>query len=246
MRAKPPVAQTGWAYFLDLDGTLVDIVGNPDAVHADTDLLHLIGTLHQQCNGALALVSGRALGNLQQRLDGMSIPMAGQHGLERRDAEGRLHLASQTRPSTVMSTIEKRLTPMINRHAGLRLENKGMSVALHYRNAAHLAGYVHRTLRDVLQEIGNGFQLQKGKRVLELVPIGVDKGKAIDAYLAEAPFHGKKPVFIGDDLSDEDGFATVNRRGGISIKVGEGPTCARYGLHDVAAVRNWLTHMKGD
>jgi trehalose 6-phosphate phosphatase len=117
------------------------------------------------------------------------------------------------------------------------LEDKGLTLALHYRQAPHLAAYAHRLMARLMQEAGGGLELQKGKRVIEIKPAGIDKGTAVAEYLAESPFRGRHPVFIGDDLNDEHGFAEVNRAGGISIKVGPGASCARYRLPHVAAVR---------
>ena len=98
----------------------------------------------------------------------------------------------------------------------------------------------------LMGEAGGGLELQKGKRVIEIKPAGIDKGTAVAEYLAESPFRGRHPVFIGDDLNDEHGFAEVNRVGGISIKVGPGASCARYRLPHVAAVRHWLNEaLKG-
>lgn len=130
---------------------------------------------------------------------------------------------------------------MLARHPGLLLEDKGLALAVHYRQVPTLAGYLHRLLQRLAALAGEPLQLQKGKRVVEVKPLGFDKGTAIEEYLAEPPFQGRRPVFIGDDVTDEHGFAVVNRLRGLSVKVGAGPTQARYRLPDVAAVRAWLT-----
>ena len=123
---------------------------------------------------------------------------------------------------------------------GLLLEDKGLTLALHYRLAPHLAAYAHRLMCRLADEADAGLEVQFGKRVAEVKPSGIDKGTAVAEYLAESPFKGRRPVFIGDDLNDEHGFAEVNRLDGISIKVGKGNSCARFRLPDVAAVRRWL------
>jgi trehalose 6-phosphate phosphatase len=241
--APPPAPQPDWAYFLDVDGTLIDIADTPDAVHVDAALLDLIARLHRASGGAVALVSGRALADLQRRLGKLRLPLAGQHGLERRDAAGKLHLHRAPRASK--RAIKAALAPVLARHPGLLLEDKGLALALHYRLAPHLAAYAQRLMARLAAD--SGLQLQHGKRVAELKPAGVDKGTAVTAYLAEAPFEGRRPVFIGDDLNDEHAFAEVNRRGGVSIKVGRGASCARCRLRDVAAVRTWLmAALKGE
>jgi trehalose 6-phosphate phosphatase len=129
------------------------------------------------------------------------------------------------------------------RHPGLRLEDKGVTLALHYRQAPRLAGYVHRAARAMLDEAlagGAALQCFAGKRVVEIAPDGRDKGTAIIEYLAEPPFAGRRPVFIGDDRTDEFGFAAVRRCRGWAVKVGGGATHAQFRLPDVASVRAWL------
>lgn len=240
----PPPASAEWAYFLDIDGTLIEIADTPDAVRVDASLLDLIARLHRASGSAVALVSGRPISDIESTLGMPRLPLAGQHGLERRDAAGRLWI--HTAPPTAKSAIKEALQPVLARHSGLLLEDKGMTLALHYRMAPHLAAYVNRLMARLAGSAA-GLEVQRGKCVAEIKPSGVDKGTAVTEYLAEPPFHGRRPVFIGDDLNDEHGFAEVNRLDGISIKVGKGPSCARFRLPDVSAVRGWLEHaLKGE
>ncbi|MBI4985038.1 MAG: trehalose-phosphatase [Rhodocyclales bacterium] len=241
---QPPPPRLEWAYFLDVDGTLIDIAATPDAARVDLPLLALVQQLHRASDGALALVSGRTLADLERRLGGLAVPVAGQHGMERRDANGDLHCHGAAAPAT--RDIRVRLAPVLARHPDLLLEDKGLSLALHYRQAPQLAGYVHRLLGKLVSEAGDGLLLQRGKRVLEVKPAGCDKGTAIEDYLGEMPFRGRRPVFIGDDVTDEHGFEVVNRLDGISIKVGAGRSCARYRLTDVGTVRQWLAAAIGE
>jgi trehalose 6-phosphate phosphatase len=234
----PPAPSVDWAYFLDVDGTLIDIAETPDAVRVDTVLLDLIARLHQASRGAVALISGRALSDLEHRLGALRLPLAGQHGLERRDAAGRLWI--HPAPPAAKCAIIEALTPVLARHPGLLLEDKGLTLALHYRLAPHLASYARRLMLRLAGAAGAGLEVQFGKRVAEVKPSGIDKGTAVSEYLAESPFKGRRPVFIGDDLNDEHAFAEVNKLDGISIKVGKGGSCARFRLRDVAAVRRWL------
>jgi len=234
----PPPASLSWAYFLDVDGTLVNIANTPKGVVVDTALLELIGSLHRACCGAMALVSGRMISDLQGLIRMPQLPLAGLHGLERRDSAGRLwiHAAPPATKHAMMQALE----PIVANHPGLLLEDKGLTLALHYRRVPELASYVYRTMRHLLELHGQGLELQRGKCVVEIKPAGIDKGTAVSEYLAESPFRDRRAVFIGDDLNDEHGFAEVNRLAGVSIKVGRGESCARFRLPNVTAVHQWL------
>lgn len=236
-----PSAQKDWAYFLDVDGTLINIAQTPDAAIVPPSLLAILARLKQASQGALALVSGRALSDLEHRFGCLHIPCAGQHGLERRDVQGRLWV--HTPPPDAIFVIKNALIPALARYRGLLLEDKGVSLALHYRHAPRQAAHVHYLMKKLLSLHGQDLQLQKGKFVVELKPKGVDKGVAIREYLADPPFSGRRPVYIGDDQTDEHGFAAVNALGGLSIKVGKGRTLAHYRLPSVAAVHTWLSHL---
>lgn len=236
---SPPAASLEWAYFLDVDGTLIDIADTPDAVCVDTALLELITQLYRESGGAVALVSGRAISDLERLLGTLHLPLAGQHGLERRDAAGRLRMHAA--PPAAKCAIKEVLAPVLARHPGLLLEDKGLTLALHYRLAPHLASYAQRLMKRLADDADSGLEVQHGKRVAEIKPFGIDKGTAVSEYLDETPFKGRRAVFIGDDLNDEHGFAEVNKLSGISIKVGKGASCASFRLRDVAAVRHWLS-----
>ncbi len=234
----PPYPQIDWAYFLDVDGTLIHIADTPQAIQVDPALLDLIDQLHRASGGAMALVSGRSISDLQRHLGLSQLPMAGLHGLQRRNTAGQLRVHAA--PPKAKSAIKAALAPVLAKHPGLLLEDKGLTLALHYRQAPALASYVHQLMRRFIAASEENLELQCGKCVVELKPAGVDKGTAVADYLREPPFKGRRPVFIGDDLNDEHGFAAVNLAGGISIKVGKGPSCARFRLPDVAAVHHWL------
>ena len=172
---------------------------------------------------------------------GSALPIAGQHGLERRGADGTVH---RHLPSlTTLERLRGVLAQFAARHDGLFLEDKGATLALHYRLAPALASHVHRTLRahmTVALAAESGWRLQPGKGILEIKPDGRDKGTAILEYMTERPFATRRPVFVGDDLTDEYGFAAVTAAGGWAVKVGDGRTSAHYRLPDVTAVRRWL------
>lgn len=235
MSALPPPP---WAFFLDLDGTLVELAETPAGAVAPLGLPGLLRGLQAENQGAIALVSGRPIAELDALLGGLLLPAAGLHGLERRTVEGRL--VRTTLDALRVEPVWDALAAQVAQHAGLLAERKGVAFAIHYRRAPALAGYAHRLARAAHDRLGPTYRVERGKRVVELRPVGADKGDAIRAFLAEPTFRDRTPVFIGDDRTDEAGFAAVDERGGISIKVGPGPSRARWRLADAAAVREWL------
>lgn len=237
---RPPLPAAGdrWALFLDIDGTLLPIVETPSAVHPDARLNRLLEKLILALDGAVALISGRPLDNVARLFAPLTLPAAGQHGLERRDARGGVHRHKfDRRPLERMAHAARAL---MTSNPGLELEDKGMSLALHFRRAPQLAGLVRETLARHLPESGSGLVMQPGKMVMEVKPAGRDKGIAVREFMAEEPFRGRRPVFVGDDVTDEFGFRVVNELGGLTVKVGGGETAARWRLPEVGEVRDWL------
>jgi trehalose 6-phosphate phosphatase len=163
--------------------------------------------------------------------------VAGQHGAERRNAAG--HSTGHA-PTVDLTLARDRLAQATFDKPGLLLEDKGLSLALHYRQVPQLAGFVHQTMEALLADLDGEYCLQRGKSVVELKPAGQDKGRALREFMAEDPFTGRTPVFVGDDATDEYGFATVNELGGYAVKVGAGETIARWRLENVQAVEQWL------
>ena len=238
-RPAPPPLPADSALFLDIDGTLADLMDDPLRVRIDKGVVNALPALAARLGGALALVTGRSITDVDRLLPGLAVPVAGQHGCERRSADGaiRLHVPSPA----ALARLRDLLSGLAARHRALVLEDKGATLALHYRRAPSLAAYVHRTLRRSLAgDPVAGYVLQPGKMLLEVRPEARDKGSAIGDFMAEPPFAGRRAVFVGDDRTDEDGFVAVDALGGWSIKVGAGRTRARYRLRDVAAVRRWL------
>jgi trehalose 6-phosphate phosphatase len=237
MGALPPL-QRDWAFFLDIDGTLLDIAPTPKSVHTAKADCKLVAALYDKADGALALVSGRSLAMIDELFAPLRLPAAGQHGVERRDARGRVHRPRVS--SDVLGRAAETIRAFAERHSGLVFENKGYSMALHYRLAPHLAGAAHAVVREAARALGEGVEVQRGKMVAELKPAGHDKGRAIAAFMREKPFVKRVPVFLGDDLTDEHGFRVVQEAGGHAVKVGSGPTIARWRLANPAAARAWL------
>jgi trehalose 6-phosphate phosphatase len=183
-------------------------------------------------------MSGRAIDEIDRLFPHAKLPVAGQHGLERRGASG--ELTRHAVPTRRFERVRLRMASAVHGKAGLLLENKGLSLALHYRRAPRLGAYAHRLARSMLPAVGRQFCIQRGKYVVEIRPAGKNKGVGILEFMKERPFRGRIAVFVGDDATDEHGFATVNRLGGHSIKVGPGRSAARWRLPDVRAVRQWL------
>jgi len=234
-----PRASDTWAFFLDIDGTLIEHVERPDAVSIDPAVVKLLAGLRAASDGAVALISGRPVAAVDSLFTPLRLPVAGLHGIERRDALGKLH--SHSFAEAPLRRVAGRLAACAAEHAGLIFEDKGLSLALHYRQAPQLEDVALGTAATVAVELGEGFELLHGKMVIEIKPGGRNKGAAIEEFLDEAPFRGRVPAFVGDDVTDEHGFAVVNRLGGHSVKVGAGESAARWHLTDAAAVRGWLT-----
>lgn len=235
-----PTYSRNWAVFLDFDGTLVEIAEHPGAVVVSPALPTVLQGLYEVCGGAVALISGRSIADLERLFPSLRIAMAGQHGAEWRDAAGNLHHRVSSAEPLAMCKL--RLNRLMKEHPGLVLEDKGLSLALHYRQAPHLEAFAAREVDDVARQLGSAFQLQRGKMVFEIKPSGMDKGGSIATMMAIPPFQGRIPVFIGDDLTDEHGFRVVNEQGGHSIKVGPEPTKASFRLPDSETVCQWLSH----
>jgi trehalose 6-phosphate phosphatase len=236
----PPRLRTAdIALFLDVDGTLLEIEREPGAVHVPERLCRLLEHLQRATRGALALVSGRSLDQLDRLFSPLRFSAAGLHGLERRNLGRRIVRAA--REPDVLEKARRRLAAFAAVNEGVLLEDKALTLALHYRNAPDAASAAIAVAEQAAVESLGALVLLHGKMVCELKPPGMDKGRAIAAFLEEPPFMGRRPVFAGDDLTDEAGFATINARGGISVRIGhDGPTAAEFGHRDVAAVQTWL------
>ncbi len=233
-----------WALFLDVDGTLLEIVDAPDSVRVEGRLLSILSALSGRFGGALALVSGRPLETLDRVFAPLKLTAAGLHGLERRDQAGRIHRAPFDR--TGIAEARNALSVFVAADRRLMIEDKGASIALHYRGAPERGPQCDRFVADLAGRLASGFVLQRGKMVVEIRPRGPDKGDVVTAFCAEAPFSGRRPVFIGDDVTDEDAFRIVNRAGGHSIRVGAPePSEASWHVASVGALRGWLADIAG-
>jgi trehalose 6-phosphate phosphatase len=232
----PPLA-AGHCLFLDLDGTLLALRDDPAPIPADTALLALLQATSNYLGGALAIISGRPIAGLDACFAPLRLAAAGIHGLERRSADG-----ASTRMPVDISALRGAAWQVAAEMEGMplsHLEDKGASLALHWRRAPQDAPALRSLASRTLQDLGPGFRLLEGNCVVELLPRVANKGDAVRSFLNEAPFKGRTPVFVGDDLTDLPGFAAASAAGGYGIAVGDRVT-AEYRVPDVDAVRAWL------
>lgn len=239
MRPRPDtldIEQT--ALFLDVDGTLLDIESHPDDVRASAGLTDLLDSLLGSLDGAMALVSGRTIESLDSIFAPSRYPACGAHGAEIRLGSGERTTAVE-HPMSDQAVAQ--LESFAEQHEGIVLERKPGGVSLHYRQAPRLEHEARQLVQRVFDDCLTGFRIIDGKMVLELAPTAADKGEAIHSVMHESPFAGRRPAFIGDDMTDEDGFRAVNGLGGVSILVGTRETsAANFALEDVGAVHQWL------
>ena len=234
----PPLSLLdGAALFLDFDGTLVELAETPDAIQVAPTLGALLRRLGKRLDGRLALVSGRAIADLERYLECSGLAVSGSHGLELRLRDGsRIALGARYELTEARECVAR----LAEETPGLLVESKPFGVALHFRQAPQEEERVTQLLAQLADR--TGLSLQRGKMVVELRPPGADKGDAVRAFMAEPDFAGARPLFVGDDLTDEDAFRVAGELGGGGILVGpERETAAKWRLADVAAVSAWLS-----
>ncbi|MCA1494425.1 trehalose-phosphatase [Ensifer sp. NBAIM29] len=206
-----------WALFLDIDGTLLDLAETPDAIAVPPSLPAHLEALSRKLGGALALVTGRGLDYAGQLFSPFRFPIAGLHGAERRDADGRMYKAAAT---AEFERLKADLIADTANWAGVLIEDKGAAVAAHYRLAPDRKHALEPLMERALIRAGPDWTIQHGKMVIEIRPASADKGQAVAAFLAQPTFAGRRAIAIGDDVTDEAMFRTVNRLGGYSIRIG--------------------------
>jgi trehalose 6-phosphate phosphatase len=228
-----------YALFFDIDGTLIDLAETPDAIFIPHDLAGNLAALSRHLNGAVALVTGRALSYADQLFAPHHFPIAGLHGTERRLLDGAI---LRTEPTQAFLSTKQDLAALERTFPGVLVEDKGGAIAAHFRQAPMATEAVEMAMQDAVIKAGPGYELQRGKMVLEIRPDSADKGRALEAYMAGPPFAGRIPIAIGDDVTDEAMFAQVNALGGISIRVGEpvNATDAKQRLSQPQAVREMI------
>lgn len=223
------------ALFLDFDGTLADIAACPQAVRVQPEVIEDLRRLHGALQGALAIITGRTEADVDHFLAPLRLPLACEHGAHYRlDDGGRSGV-----PALALDSVIDALRPLMEQHPELLLESKNTGLAVHFRRAPQLEAACLRVMTQALDQVP-GAELIRGKCVLEVKAEGTSKGRAIEIFMRRLPFAGRIPMFIGDDVTDESGFAAAQALGGVGVKVGDGPTQACVRLESPAEVRSWL------
>jgi trehalose 6-phosphate phosphatase len=231
-----PLRLSKAALFLDIDGTLAPIAARPQDVAPDARRTKLLERLREGLSGRLAVVTGRTLADVDRILEGRITCVAAVHGLVRRNCDASL---DEPEPHPSLPGVAQTLRRFAARDEGLIVEEKGASVALHFRLARHRAAEARVLARRLADE--TGLVLQRGDMVEELRTPGPTKGDSIRRFMETAAFAGTTPVFAGDDDTDEHGFDVVERLGGFGVLVGRPrQTHARFGLRNVEDVMTWL------
>ena len=226
------------AIFTDFDGTLVELADTPDSVAVPATLAHNLEQTAREFNSAFAVLTGREIAEIDRFLSPLQLPVAGAHGTQRRRADGVLEDIDPASLAGAQSIAEA-LAPLIEAEPALILETKRGAVAVHFRQAPELEDTVRLAMQEIV-DTNEHFVLVPGKMVFEARPRGVSKGDALRAFMQEEPFIGRTPIFIGDDVSDEEAFIAAQDLGGVGIKLGDGDTAARMRIADVGSVRALL------
>ena len=235
---EPRNFRTGYTcLFLDVDGTLADLAPTPDDVRIEQDFIAVLEQIRHHLHGAVALISGRPIAQLDRLFAPLQLASAGIHGFERRS-----HAGVTFRPTPAAAAwdaVRAQMADAVRCRDGVLLEDKQFALAVHYRAAPDAEGAVRLLVDRAATRLGAGFEILEGDMVIELKPSTLNKASAIEAFLKEDPFDGRIPIYIGDDFTDFDGFGAVRRNGGVDIAVGN-RVGARWHLPDPAAVRQWL------
>lgn len=229
------------ALFLDFDGTLVDIAERPEAVVVDPALPGQLIRLHDRLGGAVAIVTGRTLAAVDGFLPGIGLDICGLHGLERRVGDS----VSRPEPSAELRRGIDALRGRLSAAPLALVEDKEVGVAVHWRLAPEAEPLARAAIGELAARLGPAYRLQDGKAVCELVPAGAGKDGAVRTLMRDLPYRGRIPVFVGDDRTDEHGFAAVAELGGVGVKIGGGETAASRRVASPARFRDWLAAWNG-
>lgn len=237
MPLPPPIDPTRHALFLDFDGTLAELIDDPGAVSIADAALEALIRLQGELSGALAIVSGRRIADLDRSLEPLTFAAAGVHGLERRSRPG-AEIETLAGPE-ILDDVRHAVAEVIEINRRLNLEDKGTALVLHYRTAPDLKDVAEAAVERATRD-RDDLVVMRGDNIVEVHPAGMDKGQAIAAMMEATPFKGRVPIYAGDDTTDEFALKVVRDMGGLSIKVGGKESVAEFQLGDVAAVHRWL------
>ena len=239
----PSIDLKGDALLFDVDGTLIDIAPTPAEVVVPEELRLSLHVLWDRSDGATALVSGRPLASLDSLFAPLRLPASGTHGAQLRAQPAADTLAYEASP--LPASLRAALAHLGRKFADVRIEDKHYSLAFHYRGYETLEAALVRELEARMKTLPPGFELLKGKAILEIRPLGVNKGEAVRRLLRYPPFKGRRPVFFGDDRTDEDCLAVLPEFSGIGVGVGRDLKGAEYRVDAPADVRRWLVDLAG-
>jgi trehalose 6-phosphate phosphatase len=228
------------AILLDVDGTLLDIAPSPQDVYVPASLLTTLGRLFVIAGGAVALVSGRLITVLDALFEPLKLPAIGCHGAELRPSPRR---PDERRSRPLPDSLKRAFADIAHREPQIRVEDKAFTLAFHYRGAQDREAVLLRLLRERIEPFARDYTLLRGKSVVEVKPKTFNKGEALRALLGFTPFAGRRPVFFGDDTTDEDVFAVLPEFGGLGISVGKCLPGANFAVHSPDEVRRWLAHL---
>ncbi|TIO53359.1 MAG: trehalose-phosphatase [Mesorhizobium sp.] len=234
----PRLSEGRWALFLDIDGTLLEHAAHPDSVSVGEELRLLLEAIERRLDGALAFITGRSIASVDGLFDPLKLRIAGLYGLEHRlTPDGQIEAADE--PADMEALADEIELELASK--AVYIERKGPVLAIHTRAAPHLLARATELVEAALARLPEGYRVIAGNAGVELMPLEAVKGAAIRRFMQLDPFTGRRPVFLGDDTSDENGFETVNAAGGISIRVKpQGETAARFAIADVASAIAWL------
>ena len=233
-----PGPSEDWALFLDIDGTLLDIAEQPGGVVVPRSLPPLLTSIRARLGGALALVSGRRLADIDRLMAPAELPCAAEHGACLRLADGSVHSVSER--NAVPEILRRRLHSATRTWPGVFVEDKRFNVAVHFRQAPSFRDQVERFMHDLADEAGNGFEVLSARQSFELRHRSSNKGDAVRRFMTEPTFSSRRPVFVGDDVTDEDGFVVALELGGLALDV-------RVQFDGrPARVREWLASFQTD
>lgn len=234
--AQAPVPQPDWALFLDIDGTLLDIAPRPEDVHVPKDLIQTLAQAGAWLGGALAIVSGRPFEQVDRLFAPLRLPGGAGHGSALRLPDGTTQWANDT--YSVPDEWRRRLNAAVTRWPGVVVEEKAHSVAIHFRASPEHENEVRQLVEGLVARDPESFEAMPGRKAIEIRHRTLTKAVVVHSLMAHKPFKGRIPVFVGDDVTDQDGFRAVEEKGGIALHVAQA-----FGGRP-SAVRAWLKRFR--